>query len=267
MDITYIYLVENCFGDSNKIYIGKTKNSRKNNHKRTYGSEIIYTIIDQVNSFDSEVWEPIETMWIQSFISWGFDLQNIKKKGGGGSDYWTEDQKTNQSLRKQGVPLLKLRGKESKRKGTNMNKESIDKISQKAKQRYINGEMYFPLQNTESAKKASLSKKGKKQSKEHIDKRVEKITGQKRTEETKSKISEAKKKQTFYSNPERCEKISKSKMKKILQFTINGEFIREWDSIMSIKKQYPSCDITYACKDFKRTSCGFKWKYKLDLAS
>lgn len=27
--MTKIYLVENCYGDSNKVYIGKTKNSRR----------------------------------------------------------------------------------------------------------------------------------------------------------------------------------------------------------------------------------------------
>jgi uncharacterized protein YlaI len=262
MNKTYIYLVENCFGDPNSVYIGKTKNSRKNNHKRTYGNCITYTIIDEINSLDSKIWKPIETMWIQTFILWGFNVLNIRKEGGGGSSEWTDEQKDNHSNIKKGVPLLKLRGKESKRKGTFMEDESKKKIANKAKQRYEEGKMYFPLQNPESAKKSGLSKKGKNQSQEHINKRIEKITGKKRTEETKSKISEAKKKQTFYSNPERCEKISKSKMKKILQFTKTGEFIREWNSIMDIKKQYPSCDITYACKDFKRTSCGFKWKYK-----
>lgn len=260
--MTKIYLVENCYGDPNKVYIGKTINSRELNHKKTYGSQIKYTFIDKIPSLDSKIWKPIETMWIQIFISWGFEVVNIRKEGGGGSNGWNKEQKLNHSKLKTGVPLLKLRGKPSKRKGEKMNVDSCNLISEKAKQRYNEGKMYFPLQNPESAKKVSLSKKGKKQSKEHINKRVNKIKGQTRTEETKQKISEAKKKQTFYSNPLRCEKISKSKMKKIFQFTKNGEFIKEWNSIIDIKKQYPSCDITYACKDFKRSSSGYKWKYK-----
>jgi hypothetical protein len=32
MNITKIYLVENCYGDPNKVYIGKTINSRKKVH-------------------------------------------------------------------------------------------------------------------------------------------------------------------------------------------------------------------------------------------
>ena len=35
INITYIYLVENCYGDPNKVYIGKTKNSRKTQHQKT----------------------------------------------------------------------------------------------------------------------------------------------------------------------------------------------------------------------------------------
>ena len=44
MNITRIYLVENCDGDMNKVYIGKNKkgcDSRKSTHKRTFGKEII----------------------------------------------------------------------------------------------------------------------------------------------------------------------------------------------------------------------------------
>jgi hypothetical protein len=38
--MTKIYLVENCYGDPNKVYIGKTINSRELNHKKTYGKYI-----------------------------------------------------------------------------------------------------------------------------------------------------------------------------------------------------------------------------------
>jgi hypothetical protein len=93
--VTYIYLVENCYGDPNKIYIGKTKNKykRKSIHKRNYGKNIEYTIIDEINSLEHKVWKPIETMWIQSFISWGFDVLNEKKEGGSGSSEWSKEQK------------------------------------------------------------------------------------------------------------------------------------------------------------------------------
>lgn len=92
--VTYIYLVE--IGN-NQVYVGKTKNpkDRKSHHKKTYGRQIVYTVIDQVNSLNHKNWKPIETMWIQSFISWGFDVVNEKKEGGSGSSEWTEEQKNN----------------------------------------------------------------------------------------------------------------------------------------------------------------------------
>jgi hypothetical protein len=46
--ITKIYLVENIEPGTNKVYIGKTIDSRKSAHKSTYGSQISYTYIDEV---------------------------------------------------------------------------------------------------------------------------------------------------------------------------------------------------------------------------
>jgi len=90
--ITYIYLVENCYEDPNKVWIGKTKNNRKSNHKRVFGKKISYTIIDQVNSLLQKDWKPLECYWIEQFRQWGFDIQN-KNGGGGGSNFLTEETK------------------------------------------------------------------------------------------------------------------------------------------------------------------------------
>ena len=92
--MTYIYLVEI---RNNKVYIGKTKNpkSRKNNHKKTYGKNIEFTILDQVDSIKHDDWEPLETYWISQFRTWGFEIENIRKKGGSGADAWSEESKNN----------------------------------------------------------------------------------------------------------------------------------------------------------------------------
>ena len=92
MNITRIYLVENCYNDPNKVYIGKTKDSRFSSHKRTYGKDIIYTYIDEIDSLDKKYWKPLEQYWIEQFRQWGFKIMN-KNKGGGGPDFWTLDQK------------------------------------------------------------------------------------------------------------------------------------------------------------------------------
>jgi hypothetical protein len=90
VDITYIYLVE--IGN-NQVYIGKTKdpNTREGAHHKTFGYQSVFNIIDQVNSLKVEDWKPIETAWIWSFISWGFDVVNKNKNGGGGPSYQTEE--------------------------------------------------------------------------------------------------------------------------------------------------------------------------------
>jgi hypothetical protein len=83
---TKIYLVENCYGDPNKVYIGKTINSRKNSHQQTYGKNIIYNELDEIFSSNKKDWEPLETYWIEQFRQWGFEVVNKRKKGGSGSE-------------------------------------------------------------------------------------------------------------------------------------------------------------------------------------
>jgi hypothetical protein len=87
INITKIYLVENCYNDPNKVYIGKTISSREAAHKFTYGPNIIYSIIDEVNSLDRKDWELLETYWMEQFKTWGFEVVNKRKKGGGGLEF------------------------------------------------------------------------------------------------------------------------------------------------------------------------------------
>jgi hypothetical protein len=93
IETTKIYLVENCYGDPNKVYIGKTKNNRKKDHIKTFGDNINYTYIDQIDSLNHNDWEPLETYWIEQFKQWGFDVINKRKKGGSGPDFQTTETK------------------------------------------------------------------------------------------------------------------------------------------------------------------------------
>ena len=92
MEITKIYLVENCYGDPNKVYIGKTKYSRKSIHKKTFGEDIIYTYIDEIEGWKKEKWKYLETYWIHQFKQWGFEVMN-ENEGGGGPIFHTEETK------------------------------------------------------------------------------------------------------------------------------------------------------------------------------
>jgi hypothetical protein len=108
MSITKIYLVENCFGDPNKVYIGKTKNCRELPHKVTYGDQIIYNYIDEINSLDYKDWEPLESYWIEQFRQWGFEVMNYNKKGGNGVEFHTQETKDKMSKLKKGKKHNKI---------------------------------------------------------------------------------------------------------------------------------------------------------------
>ena len=118
--ITKIYLVENIEPGTNKIYIGKTIDSRKSAHKSTYGSQISYTYIDEVPSLNHDDWEPIETYWIEQFKQWGFDVVNKRKQGGSGPDFHKEETKTN--MRKPKSTTEKMYKPKSEEHKANMRK-------------------------------------------------------------------------------------------------------------------------------------------------
>ena len=91
---TKIYLVMGCYDDCNKVYIGKTINkSRKNDHKRKYGHNIDFDILEEIEGTDKSIWKPRESYWIQHYIDLGFEVLNKQLKGGSGVEYHTEDTK------------------------------------------------------------------------------------------------------------------------------------------------------------------------------
>ena len=62
-------------------------------------------------------------------------------------------------------------------------------------------------------------------------------------------------------------KMSKShdhEKKPVYQYTLDGEFIREWESCMAVKKElgYDNSDIARCCKGTKKTCHGFLWRFK-----
>lgn len=75
--------------------------------------------------------------------------------------------------------------------------------------------------------------------------------GKKHSEETRKKISQS--------------KIEKNNLgKTVYQFTLDGQFIREWKSTMAVKRElgFTSSSISECCKGKLKTSHGFKWEYK-----
>ena len=221
--ITKIYLVTNCYGDPNKIYIGKTKNCRKNPHRRKYGKNITYDYIDEVHSLDRKIWTPIESFWIEYFRQLGFDIQNPNKKGGGGPEYYSEEIK--------------------KKISTN----NIGKRCKKVLQYNLNGDFIkewksiTDIQNNLLIKDISLC----------CNKKIQTAGGF---------IFR------FKNNPLEENYIipHKKRGRAIIQYDLKNNFIKKWDRIKdaSISFNIKQGDICSCCLLNQKTAGGYIWRYE-----
>jgi hypothetical protein len=239
-NITKIYLVENCYGNPNKVYIGKTKNndnSRKNEHKKRFGKQIIFTYIDQVESLDKQDWEPLETFWIRYFKFLGFDLQN-KNEGGGGSNIISQKTRDKMSKAHNGKKLSQEHKNKMKLAKQNISQETRNKIS-------------LAKQNISQETKLKMSENSF-------------WKGKNRSEKTKLKISLSKQNISQETRDKmRNSSLGKS-IKIISQYNLNGEFIRDWDGLYLIKKELNIREegIIDCCKNRIKSFKGFRWTYK-----
>ena len=61
----------------------------------------------------------------------------------------------------------------------------------------------------------------------------------------------------------RTERVAKAKSIPILQFTLDGEFIRKWDSIADVEKElgFNHSSINMCCKGKYKNAYGYRWCY------
>lgn len=59
------------------------------------------------------------------------------------------------------------------------------------------------------------------------------------------------------------EKHSKANSKQITQLTLDGEFIKNWSSIIDVERKlgYHQSNISACCRDKLKTSYGYKWQF------
>lgn len=107
-------------------------------------------------------------------------------------------------------------------------------------------------------------------SKESIKKRADKIRGIHRDTETRRKISEKHKgkKLSKQTKQKLSQSIKKLRGKKIKQFTLEGKFIKEWDSIIdaALALNIDKSNIGHCCshKINHNSAGGFVWRYSND---
>lgn len=130
------------------------------------------------------------------------------------------------------------------------------KWSNEAKLKYIESKTNHPMYNDEWRSKISKANKGRKitwankisQSKSG---KTSPFKGKKHSEETKKKMSQHRK-NNYKSNHLKTP---------VLQFDLNSNFIKEWDSITCAKKMIGG-DIASCVIGKQKTAGGFIWKYK-----
>ena len=116
------------------------------------------------------------------------------------------------------------------------------------------------------------------QTKEVRDKIAKSLTGRTLSEETKKKISDAHKGKIPWNKGipmskeqrEKLKQVDRSAIsgannyhaKKVIQFDINRNFIKEWDCIINAKRKYGTIHIEDVCQGKRKTAGGFIWEYK-----
>ena len=171
------------------------------------------------------------------------------------------------------------------------------KIIMKLKGRYISEETRRKISNSHKGiniwmKGKTLSEETKKKISESLKGRPSGMLGKKHSEESKKKMSESRKgeKNPFYGkhhseenkikwsekkkgkhlSEEHKRKLSKSNTngkcsKKVLQFTLDGELIKEWPSVMECSRNgYDFRNVSACCNGKRKSAYGFKWMYADD---
>lgn len=110
----------------------------------------------------------------------------------------------------------------------------------------------------ETKKKLSESHKGLLSGEKHP------MFGKHHTDETKRKLSEAKKGKPAHNKGKPMSEEAKKKISKIvLQFSLSGEFIREWPSTAECGRNgFDGSHIAACCRGKYKSAYGFLWKYK-----
>ena len=136
-----------------------------------------------------------------------------------------------------------------------------------------NHPMYGKHHTEESRRKMSESLRG----------RVSPTKGKHLSEETKEKLRKANLGKKYQRSPEWYKKVSESnlgkkrseetkrrlavaKSKPVAQFTVNGEFVRNWPSAVEAHRHtgIDKSHISLACRNERRTAGGYKWEFIIE---
>jgi len=243
-----IYYLENINGI---FYIGKTKNSlshRLGSHKFQLNLKGINGVsIHLLDEVEEKNWRRWENYWIEQFQTWGFNLIN-QNKGGGGPAVHTQEtitkMKENHNYSEGGkkISLSKLgskynivkRGKLHKTYGTIQSKETIEK-----KRKSLTGQVKSPYK----------VRKDKGVTRPNIAGKNHYLFGK--------IISDSHK-----INKSLAAIGNKNRSKSILQIDLQDKIIKIFESAAEAERQLNIKGIRNVCCGKSKTAGGFKWKYE-----
>ncbi len=254
MNNTFIYSLSDPI-TSDVRYIGKANNPKRryanhlfafdNFHKSRWIKSLlnkelkpILEIIDEVPITEWQFWEQ---HYISLYKSWGFNLTNISTGGDGGGVFgWRATDETKARMR-----LAQL--------GKKLSSETKEKL------RIAHTGKKLSASHIEKMRIANL---GKKMSAESIAKTAAANRGRKNTQEMKDKLSAKFKGRKV--PPDILLKRSRAQWKPIIQLDLEGNFIKEWESVKSARMALSPNNhgLSGILKGQWKTWQGYKWKYK-----
>ena len=210
---------------------------------------------EEMNIDEQHYIEVFDTLWPHGY--------NLTKGGDGGIPSEETRIKLSESHKGQIPPNKgKPMSEEQKKKLSEINKgkhhteETKKKISESNKGKPSG--MLGKKHSEESKKKMGESRSGKKNpfySKHHTEETRKKIStankGKQRSEETRRKMSKA--------------RINGKCSKKVLQFTLDDEFVKEWPSTAECGRNgFDFRNVAACCNGKHKSAYGFKWMYADD---
>lgn len=263
-EIRYVGKTEKPLNERLRSHINKNDNTHVRNWIKKLKRKNLKPIIEIVDKVPISEWQFWEIFYISLFKSWGFNLTNHTIGGDGYRIlHHTEEtkKKISQKRKEQGSPWMKNRF---------VSKEVREKTSNTLKGRTLPKSRTINIGKGHMKKIKQFSENGK------LIKTYDGII-------TAAKIIEIHpntiqmcvsgkcrsaggfiwryEEDNFDKYPTKiCEKL----MKTVLQFDLNGVFIKEWESTRSIQKElgYLTTSIINCCNGKQKTAYKFKWEYK-----
>ena len=229
--------INECKGDNKSHKISWIKSLLSNNE---------IPVISTIDIVPTNEWEFWEKYWIDQFRQWGFNLTNIAP--GGYDNSYIRSEKTKKKMR-----YSKL--------GTKLPEEHKMKISEGVKKKFID----VPNYNKSSDKKHIIDKDFLYQKYIIDNLSIPKL----------SKILNVSEKTIFNNLKEYGIKKDKSiwlkqlstSQKIVLQYDLDGNLIREWDSLkmIEIELSINKSNVANCCRNIAKSAGGFIWRYKDNL--